>query len=164
VSITLDSKNHLIDRSMNLLRSLLIGAALQALQVLPAWAQSADSQASDASSTVRAYHEALASGDSKSALRLLADDAVIMEGGDRETREEYATHHLAADIQFAQAVRTVHSNIAINVSGEVAWVSSTSMTTGTYRGRAISSNGAELMVLSKTPTGWVIRAIHWSSQ
>ncbi len=139
---------------MNLLRSLLIGAALQALQVLPAWAQSADSQASAASSTVRAYHEALASGDSRSALHLLADRCGDHGGRDRETREEYATYHLAADIQFAQAVRTVHSNIAINVSGEIAWVSSTSMTTGTYRGRAINSNGAELMVLSQTPAGW----------
>jgi ketosteroid isomerase-like protein len=149
---------------MNSLRLLCIGAALQALQALPAWAQSAEGEASAASSTVRAYHEALASGDSKAALALLADDAVIMESGDRETREEYAIHHLSADIQFAQAVRTIHSNIAVNVRGEVAWVSSTSLTTGTFKGRSISSNGAELMILSKSTTGWVIRAIHWSSR
>jgi ketosteroid isomerase-like protein len=52
----------------------------------------------------------------------------------------------------------------VTVSGDVAWVVSTSRTTGTYRERQINSAGAELMVLSRTPEGWRIRAIHWSSR
>jgi ketosteroid isomerase-like protein len=151
-------------RPVSSIERTLVAAALLAVQTIPAGAQSANKDASAATSTVRAYHEALASGDTKAAARLLADDAIIMEGGNRETLAEYRAHHLAADMEFAQAVRTVHSNTAANASGDVAWVSSTSLTTGTYKGRTIASNGAELMVLSRTPTGWVIRAIHWSSR
>jgi ketosteroid isomerase-like protein len=50
------------------------------------------------------------------------------------------------------------------VRGDAAWVSSTSTTTGEYRGRQVNSSGAELMVLARTPQGWRIAAIHWSSR
>ena len=39
----------------------------------------------------------------------------------------------------------------------------TSRTLGAYRGRAIDSQGAELMVLTREGSRWKIRAIHWSS-
>lgn len=60
----------------------------------------------DAANTVRAYHRALSSGDSLSALALLAADAVILESGGIESREEYRSHHLPADIQAARALPT----------------------------------------------------------
>ncbi|MFL5385010.1 MAG: hypothetical protein ACJ8GN_21020 [Longimicrobiaceae bacterium] len=47
--------------------------------------------------------------------------------------------------------------------GEVAWAASTSTTQGEFRGRAINSEGAELMVLTRERGGWRIAAIHWSS-
>ena len=37
-------------------------------------------------------------------------------------------------------------------------------TTGSYRDRPINAAGAELMVLVRTPVGWRITAIHWSSR
>lgn len=52
----------------------------------------------------------------------------------------------------------------VSVRGDVAWASSTSTTTGQLRGRAVNSPGAESMVLTREPTGWRIRAIHWSSR
>ena len=69
---------------------------------VPAQSPAADSTAVTA--TVRAFHQALAAGDSDGAVRLLAADAVILESGGRETRDEYAAHHLAEDIEFARAV------------------------------------------------------------
>ena len=46
---------------------------------------------------VRAFHEALAKGDSTTALSLLAEDVVIYEAGGVETsRDEYRSQHLAA--------------------------------------------------------------------
>jgi hypothetical protein len=48
--------------------------------------------------------------------------------------------------------------------GNMAWVASTSETTGSFNGRAVNSEGAELMVLTKGPSGWRIVAIHWSSR
>lgn len=113
---------------------------------------------------VRAFHAALVSGDSTAALALLAPDVIILEAGGVESRAEYRAHHLAADIRFAQAVPGTSSPIAVTVEGDVAWASSTSVTVGTMDGRAVNSVGAELMVLTRSPEGWRIRAIHWSSR
>lgn len=110
------------------------------------------------------YHAALAAGDSLAALRLLAPDAVILESGGRESRDEYRSHHLPGDIQFARAVPSERGAVQVTVMGDVAWAVSTSTTTGTYRDRAINSTGAELVVLSRGTEGWRIRAIHWSSR
>src|SRR5687767_1734260 len=58
-----------------------------------------------AAATVDAFHAALGRGDTRSAVALLADDALIFEGGGVErTKQEYASHHLAADAAFSQAV------------------------------------------------------------
>ena len=113
---------------------------------------------------VERYHRALESGDSAGALAMLTSDAVILESGGIETREEYRSHHLAADIAFAQGVKTVRSPIRILVRGDVAWAMSTSTAQGEFRGRAVNSAGAELMVLTRTTDGWMINAIHWSSR
>lgn len=110
------------------------------------------------------YHEALARGDSVLALSLLASDAVILESGALETREEYRGHHLPGDIAFARAVQRERGPIGVTVRGDVAWTSTLTRTRGEYKGRAIDSAGAELIVLSREPDGWKIRAIHWSSR
>jgi ketosteroid isomerase-like protein len=113
---------------------------------------------------VARFHGALASGDSAGALRLLDGDAIILESGAVETREEYRSHHLPADIEFARAVKSKQSVVRVRLSGNVAWVASTSTTTGRFEDRPINSDGAELVVLRKAASGWVIAAIHWSSR
>jgi len=113
--------------------------------------------------TVERFHQALAAADSAGALALLAPDVVIQESGGEETRADYRAHHLAADIEFARAVRSRQGPIRVRVRGDVAWAVSTSITQGELRGRAIDSAGAELMVLTRAPGGWRIAAIHWSS-
>lgn len=110
------------------------------------------------------YHRALAAGDTAAVLRLLAPDAIILESGGVETRAEYLSHHLMADIAFAQAVPRERGPIEVRVSGNTAWATSTSTTAGEYRGQSINSQGAELMVLTREGDGWTIRAIHWSSR
>ncbi|MGQ0539174.1 MAG: DUF4440 domain-containing protein [Gemmatimonadaceae bacterium] len=119
---------------------------------------------SDVAAVVAAYHAALAAGDSTAALALLAPDAVILETGGIETRDEYRSHHLPGDIAFARGIKSERGPVRVVVQGDIAWATSTSTTQGEYRGRQINSLGAELMVLSRTPTGWKIRAIHWSSR
>jgi ketosteroid isomerase-like protein len=113
---------------------------------------------------VSKYHEALAKGDSTAALALLADDAVILESGGVETRAEYRAHHLPGDINFARALPSKRGVVHVKVHGDVAWTTATSSTQGEVNGRSINSTGAELMVLVRTPGGWKISAIHWSSQ
>lgn len=113
---------------------------------------------------VTRYHDALATGDSAAALALLSDDAVVLESGGIETRAEYRSHHLPGDIEFARAVPRERGPVRVVVRDGVAWASSTSVTQGQFRGRAINSAGAELMVLVRTDAGWKIGAIHWSSR
>ena len=144
-------------------RSLLLMLASTTLwSARPAATQSADHAAVLA--TVRSFHDALARGDSAAALSLLAVDVRILESGGLETRDEYRSGHLPGDINFARAVPSTRAEPMVTVAGDVAWVVGTSRTTGTYRDRQINSAGAELMVLSRTPDGWRIRAIHWSSR
>jgi ketosteroid isomerase-like protein len=113
---------------------------------------------------VERYHRAMESADSAAALLLLTSDAVILESGGIETREQYRSHHLQADIAFARAVKSERGPIRVVVRGDVAWAASTSTAHGEFRGRAVNSVGAELMALTRTPDGWKISAIHWSSR
>lgn len=137
--------------------------------VAPAPPVRAASHASDSATaiaTVERFRAALSRGDSTVALDLLAPDVVVLESGGVETRAEYRSHHLAADIQYARAIPGSHTLAHAAVQGDAAWVSSTSVTKGQVKGRAIDSAGAELIVLSRrdAQSPWHIRAIHWSSR
>jgi ketosteroid isomerase-like protein len=155
--------------SRSLIRTVTMVAAFATLTV-PAAAQheghdmGAMNDSAAVAAVVSKYHMALSAGDSAAALALLADDAVILESGGVETRDEYRAHHLPGDIRFAMAVKSERGPVQVRILGDVAWTSSTSTTTGEMNGRAINSSGAELMVLVRTSSGWKISAIHWSSR
>jgi len=138
-------------------------AVFFALLVAPI-ALTAQSDESAVVAVVDAYHTALASGDSTTALSLLADDVTILESGGVEDKEHYRSGHLAGDMRFAQAVPRERSEITVTVVGDVAWAWSTSTTQGRMGEREVNSRGAELMVLGRTGDSWRIRAIHWSSR
>ena len=140
-----------------------LASLLLALLMVPG-ALTAQSDVSAVVEVVDAYHSALASGDSITALSLLADDVTILESGGVEDKEHYRSGHLAGDMRFAAAVPRERSEIEVTVAGEIAWAWSTSTTQGRMGDRDINSRGAELMVLSRTGDGWRIRAIHWSSR
>ena len=112
---------------------------------------------------VNDFHDALSKGDSATALRLLSEDAVILESGEIETRSEYRSHHLPADIEFAKAVFSRPAPLQVRINGNVAWTAGTKTTNGEFKGRTIDSAGAESMILTKQAAGWRIRSIHWSS-
>jgi ketosteroid isomerase-like protein len=141
------------------LLSCLVAATCQS-----AGAQVVDAEAAAVAATVHSFHAALASGDATAATRLLAPDAVVLEGGDKETRKQYVEHHLLEDIKFAKAVPSTAGVPEITVVGDVAWSISTSVMHGTYQSKTLNLVGAELMVLTRTSSGWQIRAIHWSSR
>ena len=148
---------------------ILLPLAAVLLAAAPAAAQhqhhgGAQNDSAAVANTVHSFHDALARGDSAAALALLTEDVQILESGGREDRAEYRSHHLGADIEFARAVPGQRGEMAVRVRGDVAWATSTSVTQGTFRDRQINSAGAELMVLVRTPQGWRIAAIHWSSR
>jgi ketosteroid isomerase-like protein len=113
---------------------------------------------------VQAFHEALRSSDSAGAAQLLAEDAVILEGGTLEDREEYLSHHLSADMAFASAVDRLVDSAKVALLGDVAWVASRSRTVGAVRDQPIDTEGVELVVLTRHDGVWKIRAVHWSSR
>lgn len=123
---------------------------------------SADS--AEVTSAVAAFHAALVAGDSAAALARLAPDVQVLESGGTETLDEYRAHHLPADMAFAQAVPSERRVLGVTVMDSVAWATATSRAHGTFRGRAVDSDGAELMVLTRRAGQWQIRAIHWSSR
>lgn len=110
------------------------------------------------------FQAALHTGDSAVILSLLGPDAVVVEGGDVETLAEYRKQHLPADIRHAKSTARNAGPISVRVMGTVAWAWSTAETTGTSQGQTSLNVGAELAVLSRTPDGWRIQAIHWSSR
>lgn len=122
----------------------------------------ADSAAAVA--TVHAFHAALASGDSAAALALLAPSVQIVESGSVEDLAHYREHHLPGDMNYARAAKSDRTVTQVTVRGDVAWIVSTSVTTGESNGRAINSQGAELAVVVRTPQGWRVSAFHWSSR
>lgn len=120
--------------------------------------------AQGAAATVDAFHLALRRGDTRLAAALLAEDALIFEGGGVErSKQEYASHHLAADAAFSKAVRSVLTRRAGNSNGVLAWIASEGRTTGTYKGKALDQITAESVVLRRTGRTWKIVHIHWSS-
>jgi uncharacterized protein (TIGR02246 family) len=138
--------------------------AVLACSVLPVAAGAQQSDSAAVASVIERFHAALASGDSAAALALLAPDVTVLESGGLETRDQYRSHHLPGDMQFAKAVPLARTPITVTLAGDVAWATSTGVTQGEFRGRAVNSSSAELMVLTRSAGGWLIRAIHWSSR
>ncbi len=113
---------------------------------------------------VEQFHAAVAADDSTVAAGLLAAEAVILESGDQETKEEYFSHHFHGDAAFLAATTREPATSQLRLAGDAAWIASISRVYGTFGDRDIDSNSAELMVLHRTPEGWRIAAIHWSSR
>ena len=138
----------------------------------PARAASAQTSAvgapdsTSAVATVERFRAAMERGDSGAVIAMLAPDAIVLESGSVESRSEYRSHHLPADIQYARAIAGEHKLVQAVVHGDVAWVSSTSVAQGTMNDRPVNSAGAELIVLSRRDrqSTWQVRAIHWSSR
>jgi ketosteroid isomerase-like protein len=128
-----------------------------------AQAPTSNTDSAAVAAVVERFHEALGEADSATALSLLHPDVVILESGELEMLADYRAHHLPADIEFSRAIPGERSPVRVAMRGDAAWVTSTSRTKGTFRGRAIDSAGAELMVLTREADGWRIQAIHWSS-
>ena len=130
----------------------------------PADAQSSSADSAAVGGVVASFHAALERGDSAAVIALLAPRAVILESGSAETVAEYRSHHLPADIEFARAVPGVRTPLRITVRGDVAWAAATGTTQGEFKGRAVNSASAELLVLERVAGAWRITAIHWSSR
>jgi ketosteroid isomerase-like protein len=137
--------------------ALLVAAPARAQQ--PAAAQGLEAEVR---TVARGFKEALASGDSTAALGYLHDDVLILEGGRAETKQQYRSGHLAADIRYASSVKSETVRDGVTIHGDVALYTQSYRVTGTSsRGAPIDRTSSEAMVLVRTPAGWRIRNVHW---
>ncbi len=125
----------------------------------------ASAAAKDPVAAVEAFHAALSAGSAEKVEALLDPNVLIMEGGNVErSRQEYASHHLPADLKFMSAMRYRLQRKTGDTVGDLAWVASEASVTGDSGGKAVDLVSTESLVLKKTAGGWKIVHIHWSSR
>lgn len=109
----------------------------------------------DASATADRFHAALAAGDRQGVMAILTPDAVILEAGRAEARNEYLGSHFARDAEFLSGAQPEPLFRRTTVAGDAAWVASTQ--------QVGDATMAELLVMERTAEGWRVAAVHWSS-
>ena len=115
-------------------------------------------------SVVDAFAAALKAGDHNAIQALMTSDAIIAEsGGAERSFEEYAEHHLPADMALAAATDTTLKTRDVIAGDLLTTVLSQSQIHGAYNGETIHSQMMESMVLQFEDEGWRIAHIHWSS-
>ena len=127
-------------------------------------AQAARSDSAAATAIVEQFNAALAAADSARAVSLLADDVLIIEAGSIQTRAEYLRGHLGADMKASQGSKGERSTIVARVTAAAAYVITRTVTPPSGAEGNSGSEAAELMVVTKTNSGWRISAVHWSSR
>lgn len=113
---------------------------------------------------LEAFYAAMKNADNAGAMSHIADDAVFVEGGRLETREEYEKDHLPADISFEKQVSGKRGEWKITIEDNTAWAIATTEYDGIFDGAPVSFTSAQLAVLSRDGGAWRIRSIHWSSR
>jgi ketosteroid isomerase-like protein len=114
--------------------------------------------------TVMSFAEAVARGDSTTALTFIHPDLVVFQDGESETLDVYRGRHLAADLAMMAAVRPQTLSEQLMVVGETALYTRQYRLRGTFRGKAMDTTGTETLLLVSTPRGWKVRHIHWSTK
>jgi hypothetical protein len=149
-------------------RALATRLALAVLAALGASAARAAESApaiAEAEAALDAFHASLESGDRDGALARLDPAVVIFEAGGAElSREEYASHHLAGDMDYLAATETERVDRRSGASGDLVWVLTRTKTAGTFQGKEVSSLGTETALLARGGEGWRIVHLHWSSR
>jgi ketosteroid isomerase-like protein len=140
---------------------LLVAIALPLAGCMPA---PAPPNESEVTSVVESFYAAIKKGDKAAAMSVIAPDAVFLESGRLETRTEYETNHLPADIDFESQVDGVRGPMRVTFDGNTAWVIATTEYKGTFDGSPVSFLSAQLVVLTRDAGPWRIRTIHWSSR
>jgi ketosteroid isomerase-like protein len=118
----------------------------------------------EVASVLESFYGAIKRGDAKSAMSVIAPDAMFVESGTLETRAQYEMNHLPADIDFEKQVTGTRDPLRVTFNGDTAWVIATTTYDGKFEGAPVQFVSAQLMVLTKDAETWKIRAIHWSSR
>jgi ketosteroid isomerase-like protein len=122
-------------------------------------------EALPAIAVVDEFSAALQAGKLDRVRELLADDVLVLEsGGAERSRDEYFASHAAADAEFLAQAHVMVTRRTARVQGDVAWVGTESRMHASKDGAPLTLLGTETMILARTPAGWRIVHIHWSSR
>ncbi|WP_420466290.1 YybH family protein [Panacagrimonas sp.] len=137
---------------------------LVALVSLPPPVHAAGGGFDDPVATVNQFRGALQDGSVAQVLGLLAPDVLVFEAGEQQTsRDDYAAHHLKADIAFLAKVYVDTLGQNSRVDGNTAWVTTRSRLVSREADPRPPTTVTETIVLNRSPQGWRIAHIHWSS-
>ena len=136
-----------------------------AVMWLSACRGSSDANAeAEVTAVLDAFYGAMKKGDTTTAMNQIAPDAMFVESGGLETRDEYEKNHLPADIAFEKQVDGKRRTVRLTVQGDTAWYIGMTEFVGTFDGSPVNFEGAQLAVLTRETGDWRIRSIHWSSR
>jgi ketosteroid isomerase-like protein len=110
------------------------------------------------------FHAALQAGDRSKVMALLAPEVKVIEGGETQTRDEYAAHHLGEDIAFLKPANVKSLFLGSMPMGDTAMVGSRSEIRTTHDGQALALLSTETLTLKHTNSGWFITRIEWASE
>lgn len=117
-----------------------------------------------AEAATQTFQDALKRGDRAAALALLAPNAQISEGGETQSRDAYAAHHLGEDIAFLKNAKIKLLSRASMEKGDSAQVASESEISAVEKGKPLVLRNREVMDLKRISDAWKIAAIRWDSQ
>ena len=110
------------------------------------------------------FNAALKAGDTERALSWLAPDLLVFEsGGAERSKAEYAEHHLAQDMAFLKGATVELLRRQVHENGDLNWIVSEFRIRTTAKDRDIDLRSIETAILKRTPAGWRIAHLHWSS-
>lgn len=117
----------------------------------------------DAEAAAIAFHAALKNGDRTAVMELLAPEAHIREDATVQSRAEYASAHLAADMSFLRRAQVKTLSMVSRSLGDSAMVGSESESVVVVDGKTMRLRGREMLDLKKVGTEWKIVNIQWMS-
>jgi ketosteroid isomerase-like protein len=144
--------------------SFFVASALVLLTLAACGGRDTAKDEADVRTTLESFYAAMKNAENATAMALIADDAVFVEGGRLETREEYEKNHLPADISFEKQVTGKRGPWRITFRDDTAWAIATTDYDGIFDGAPVAFTSAQLAVLTREDAGWRIRSIHWSSR
>jgi len=109
------------------------------------------------------FGRALSESDEATVRNVLHVDVLIFESGNVEgSLEEYAAHHMSADMAFMAGIEKEIISRKVFEEGNTAVVSTRYQMSGSYKDRVIDMVSSETLVMQKTGDEWKIVHVHWS--
>ena len=114
--------------------------------------------------TLEAFYGSMKTGDTATAMAQIAQDAMFVESGRLETREQYEKNHFPNDFAFEKQITGKRTPWRVTINGDTAWVIASTTYKGPVDGDEVKFVSSQLAVLTHEMDGWRIRSIHWSSR